>query len=132
MALCYNVSVYNFYDHPVISFSDRPGQSLHRPCVKYGNHTVIVQSSCNRHDLCTKIVLCTCYVLVGSLGLSQRPSHFVVPNDYLKSCVDLTISVWCVNWDHAIYLRRVLGQFFKIFHIDELNKIVEAMILMYL
>ena len=71
MALCYDVCVYILYDHPVISFGDRTGQSLQRPC---GDRTETAQSSCNLHDLRTKIVRCPCDVLAGSLGLSEEPT----------------------------------------------------------
>ena len=50
------------------------------------------------------------------------------PNDYLKSIVDLTISVQCSYRDHAIYVSTGL-RFIQISYSAELNKIVEATML---
>ena len=73
-----------------ISFGDRLGQSLQRPCE---DRTETTQSSCNLHDLRTKIAQCLWDVLAGSRRLSQEPT-IICPNDYLKSSVVLTISLW--------------------------------------
>ena len=56
MALSYDVCVNILYDHVASSFGDRPEQSLQRPCgdPRYGNRTVVVQSSCNLHHLAQK------------------------------------------------------------------------------
>ena len=50
-----------------ISFNDRAGLSLQRPC---GDRTETAQSSCNLHFLRTKIAQCQNDVLAGSLRLS--------------------------------------------------------------
>ena len=68
VALSYYVYVYILYDHPVVSFGHRMGQSLQRPC---GDHMETAQSLCNPYYLRTKIAQC--------------PYDVLVPYDYLKS-----------------------------------------------
>ena len=69
MALSYDICVYILYNHPVISFGDRRGQSLHRPWV---DHMVTAQSSCNLPTSAKKAK--------DAHAMSLR-----VPYDYLKS-----------------------------------------------
>ena len=69
MALSYDVCVYILYDHPAISFGDRTGQFLQRPC---GDRTETAQSSCNFHDRGIKIARRVYDAPVGSLRLSKE------------------------------------------------------------
>ena len=79
------------------------------------------QSLCKLHDLRIEITGCSCYVLAGSLRLSQIPTTIFGPNYYLKSCVVLAISVRWPYRDPAMCLRATGLQFFKICHSVELN-----------
>ena len=69
MALSYDICVLILYDHPVVSFGDRLGQSLQRPC---GDRRETSQSSCNLHYLVTKSH--------NACAMSLRDSY-----DYLQS-----------------------------------------------
>ena len=72
MALSYDACVYIFYDHLTIFIGDKPGQFSQTLRRAYRNHTVVVQSSCNLHDLAQKTH--------DALAMSLR-----APYDYLKS-----------------------------------------------
>ena len=109
----YAVGVYIVYYHCAISFGDRQNltETLWR---SYRNRTVILQSLCNLHNLHTEIAPCpkshdahVMPLLVPYNYLKGLQSFLGPKNDYLKSCVVLTISVQCLYGDHAINLRCV-------------------------
>ena len=69
MALSYDICVEILYDHPVVSFGDRLGQSLQRPC---SDHREAAQSSCN-------IAQCLCHVLADSYDYLKSLRSFFWP-----------------------------------------------------
>ena len=124
MALCYNVCAFILYDDPAISFGDRTGQSLQRPC---DDRMATVQSTCNLHDLRTKIVRCPCGL---PKIISRAYDQYMGPNDYLKLFGLLMISLSVpvrVSCDLPVmFIWAKILQFFKTCHSAESNKIVEA------
>ena len=105
--------------------------------ISQGDHMVIVPSPCGYRRITvqcpcnfTNTARASCRDLACSLRLFQESTIIFGPSDYLKSCVVLTISLWCPYGDcgmlPAMFLQARGMGFFIICHSAELNKIVEA------
>ena len=108
MALSYDVCVY--IHHPAISFSDRLGQSLQRPC---GDRTETAHSSCSHRIIFTNSAFKNRMISVrypcGIPTVITRAYDQCLAQMTIQKRAFFMISVRCLYGDRAIYMRCVYG-----------------------